>query len=331
MVPIHCAELPIAHLLDREKTSGRDNRSKGIHERGVAMHKRLRGEAWLLQIAVAVAYCCAVSLFRQVSISHWLILSGLNFSVLMIARYRFWPALMVGEAASFAYVSYLCVDQLGLAWSVCNVLPTLLITAPIVFWARERGQLFAPSRGVNISTLLISALSMAAVVTLKTLGLVMISKLPPGYPLINYQTLASRLMVGNYLGILTIAPLAAIVYQEIKSSSWPAIREKISQSRLVVEAVFGLLPVLAFLVWVGLQASVDTQVRQIVQIAMFLPVVWLALRHGWYGAAIGGTAASVAILHAHAATLRRQYHSGRDPHRLRHLDDVAHGRAYRRP
>jgi glucose-6-phosphate-specific signal transduction histidine kinase len=259
------------------------------------MYKMLRGESWLQHVAVAVLYCLAISLFRQVSISHWLVLTGLNLSVLMIARYRFWPALMLGEMAAFAYVSYVCLDQLGTAWSLFNLVPTLLLGAPIVFWARERGGLFTSTREVNIGTLLITALIMATVVTLKTMGLVMISKLPPGYPTIDYHTLASRLMLGNYLGILTIAPLAAMVYRVVKSCSWTAMREKLSQSRLGFEVLFGLLPVLGFLVWLGLHASLDSQVRQIVQIAMFLPVVWLALRHGWHGAAIGGTAASVAI------------------------------------
>ncbi len=69
-----------------------------------------------------------------------------------------------------------------------------------------------------------------------------------------------------------------------------------AESRLLLESTCILLPALGFLVWIGLNASPGTQTRQIAQIAMFLPIVWLALRHGWHGAAVGGTAASLAIL-----------------------------------
>ena len=34
---------------------------------------------------------------------------------------------------------------------------------------------------------------------------------------------------------------------------------------------------------------------QVCRIAMFVPVAWLTLRHGWRGAAIGGAAASCAV------------------------------------
>jgi two-component system, NarL family, sensor histidine kinase FusK len=43
-------------------------------------------------------------------------------------------------------------------------------------------------------------------------------------------------------------------------------------------------------------SSPHSQIRQFVQIAMFLPVVWLAMRHGWGGAAVGGAAASCAVV-----------------------------------
>jgi hypothetical protein len=50
------------------------------------------------------------------------------------------------------------------------------------------------------------------------------------------------------------------------------------------------------LIWMGLRATVDSDVRYMAQVAMFLPLVTLALRHGWQGAAIGGAAASIAVV-----------------------------------
>ena len=264
--------------------------------RGREMRKGFRGEAWLRHVAVAVIFGLAVSLFREFSISHWFILAGLYVSAPLLISYKYWPALVLGEAAYLAYLSYVCADPMGITWALCNLVPSLLFIAPIVYLARARWGLFNHHRNVNMAALLSCALLAALALTLNSLGLLMTAKLPPGYPPINYTSLAARWMLGNYLGILTITPLTIFLHQEIALSAWTEIRRKIAQSRLALEVLCILLPTLGFLVWIGLNNSPGTQPRQIAQIAMFLPVVWLALRHGWHGAAVGGTAASVAIL-----------------------------------
>jgi glucose-6-phosphate-specific signal transduction histidine kinase len=260
------------------------------------MQKGFRGETWLRHIAVAVLFGLAVTLLRQFSISHWMVLSGLYLSALLLMHYRYWPALVLGGAVSVAHLSYVCADQLGLSWALFNLIPTVLLITPIAYWARERGHLFAPSRNVNMGTLLLCTLLVACVMTLRNLAALTLTRLPPGYPPIDYQQLAARWMLGNYLGMLTITPLALFVYQEITHSIWGDLKRRLAESRLLLESACILLPALGFLVWIGLNASPGTQTRQIAQIAMFLPIVWLALRHGWHGAAVGGTAASVAIL-----------------------------------
>lgn len=259
------------------------------------MQKGIRRGAWLRHIMVAVLYCLLVSAVRQISISHWLILSGLYLSVLLLTSYRYWPALMIGEFASLAHLSYTCGGQFGTSWALFNLVPSLLFVAPVVYWARERGGIFTKPRTVNIGTLLVSALIIAFVITLRAVGALMLTKLPPGYP-VDYRELAARWVLGNYLGILTITPFVLFAYQEIANSKWIGLGRKLRQSRLLSDTAYVLLPILGLLVWIGLNASPGTQTRQIAQTAMFLPIVWLALRHGWHGAAVGGSAASLAIL-----------------------------------
>lgn len=260
------------------------------------MRKGYRGETWLRHVAVAVMFGLAVSLFRHFSISHWFILAGLYVSAPLLTSFRYWPALIVGEFSYLAFLSYMCAGPMGTIWALCNLVPSLLFVTPIVYMARTRWNLFQHDHGLNMGALLLCALLASLALTINSLGLLIIAKLPPGYPPIDYAALAAKWMLGNYLGILTVTPLTIFFYQEIALSNWQEIKEKISQSRLALEAFFILLPTVAFLVWIGLDSAPGTQARQIAQIAMFLPVVWLALRHGWHGAAIGGTAASVAIL-----------------------------------
>lgn len=260
------------------------------------MQKGIRGGTWRRHIAVAVFYCLLVSAVRHISFSHWLILSGLYLSVLLLASYRYWPALMLGEIASLAHLSYTCSDKFGAVWGVYNLVPSLLLIAPVVWWARERGGIFTKPRGVNIGTLLVSSLFIAFIITLRALGAIMLTELPAGYPAIDFESLAARWVLGNYLGILTITPLVLFLHLEIAHSNWADLKYKFTHSRLVRDVAFSLLPVLGALVWIGLSAAPGTEIRQITQIAMFMPIVWVALRHGSHGAAVGGAAASLAIL-----------------------------------
>jgi glucose-6-phosphate-specific signal transduction histidine kinase len=259
------------------------------------MNKRLRGETWLRQLAVVALYGVSVSLFREMSISHWAILGGFYLSTLLLAPYRYWPALLLGEVVSLAHFSYIKGDQLGLAWAIANLVPSLLLVAPVVYWARERGGIFSHDRNVRISTLLLCSLVVAFLLTLNSVGLAMLTKLPPGYAPVDYGMWCARWILGNYLGILTMTPLALFAYQEISLSNWKELKHKFAQSRLILEIGCVLIPALAFLIWIGVHAAANHETRQIIQFAMFLPVVWLALRHGWHGAAVGGSCASIAI------------------------------------
>jgi glucose-6-phosphate-specific signal transduction histidine kinase len=49
------------------------------------------------------------------------------------------------------------------------------------------------------------------------------------------------------------------------------------------------------LVWLAFGAAGEGA-RQAARMAMFLPVIFLAMRYGWHGAAVGGTASSIAVV-----------------------------------
>jgi glucose-6-phosphate-specific signal transduction histidine kinase len=260
------------------------------------MQKATGVSFWLRQIAVAVGYAVIVSLFRELSISHWLLLCGLHISMLLLTPYRYWPALLVGETASLGYLSITCFDQFGLAWALCNAVPTLAFTMPVVYFFRERWRVLPNRTTVNMGPLLACALVVAALRTANSLGMLAITKLPEGYPQLNYQFLASQWALGNYMGALTIVPIVLVIRQVLQQTSWRALGAQFFRSRLAMECLFLLVPTLTFLVALGLSASTTAHTRQLAQLAMFLPVVWLTLRYGWQGAAVGGTLASLAVI-----------------------------------
>lgn len=258
------------------------------------MQGGLWANAWTRNLTIAVAYGAALVLFRQLSIPHWIILTGFHLSVLLLTKYKYWPALIAGDAARLAYVSITCYHQFGLLWSVVNLVPSICYFIPIVWLFRERWQLFPHRLSINMGALVLCSLLVACAATAVSLGQILITPFPPGYVL-RYGRLIAQLTLGNFLGILTITPVTLVFRQFFleANGSWRQLVHDIVESRLMFDAAFFGVPAFAFLVWTGER---DPHAQQVAQMAMFLPVIWLALRHGWRGAAIGGTLASFGIM-----------------------------------
>lgn len=259
------------------------------------MGKGLWERAWVRHVAVAVAYGVAVVLFRGVSVTQWMILAGLRLSVLLLTPYRYWPALVAGESAYFIYMGYVCSATWGGVWGVMCAVPAIVYVAPVVYWIRRQWPPLGKN-AIKMGRLLSCALLASVIVTIDDVGLVLVTKhLPTGY-VVDYAKLASNYLIGNYLGILTVTPTLLLIYQLGIRKSWRKWLAGASNSRLLFETTFLAVPSLLFLIWIGLHAHPHAETREMAQVAMFLPVVWLALRHGWQGAALGGTAASCAVM-----------------------------------
>ena len=263
-------------------------------QRGLDMQKGMAA-FWLRQVAAVIAYAATVTLVRELSISHWLIIGGLHLTALLLVPYRYWAAMAIGESLSLSLLSVACVGDFGLTWALLNAVPSLLFTMPVVYLCRERWNVFPDRASVNMGVLLTCALIVSALRTAYSLGLISTTKLPAGYPL-NYAFLTGRWMLGNYMGILTVVPILLVLRKAVAEHSWRGLGAQFLKSRLATESVFLLVPALAFLIGLGLNASPTANTRQLAQIAMFMPVLWLTLRYGWQGAAVGGTLSSLAVI-----------------------------------
>lgn len=256
-----------------------------------------RAGALFRQAGVTAIYLIALVVFRQISVNHWIILTGFHLAALLLVPYRYWPALFVGDTARLAYVSYTCLGQFGLPWALVNLIPFVAYAAPIVWFFRERCRLFPDRDTVNVPALVACSLAVAALATAVTIGQLQITPLPPGY-VIHYGEVIARLVLGNFMGVLTVTPIALVWRQSVAGRSWRQWSQGLAESRLFIESVCALVPV-AFLAWLGAR---DAQLRPVAQMAMFLPVVVLAMRHGWKGAAVAGTMASLGIVFLMPAT-----------------------------
>ncbi|WP_266158613.1 MASE1 domain-containing protein [Dyella silvatica] len=242
---------------------------------------------------MVVAYVLGYTLLRQISFSHWFLPSGFRLSLLLLVPRRYWAALAVGEWFPLAYTSYTCLDELGPIWSAVMVIPPIALAMPIVHWCRKRLVLFPSGHSVNMGGFLFCTLLVSLLWSVLNLIAYAVARFPVGYRP-DYAEWAGRYFLGNYLGILTITPLVLLVREILQSGSLNRLPKRLASSRLLIESVSLLLPALALLTWLGVSTTGD--VRQVARIAMFLPVSWLALRHGWRGAAFGGAMASIGIV-----------------------------------
>lgn len=255
--------------------------------------RKERAKAWLGHVGVAVAYALGFILLKAVSFAHWYPLASLRLCALLFAPYRYWPALLIGETGALVYTSADCGDRYGELWKFLYVVPPMAFIMPVVRWCREQKRLFPTKTTTNMAVLLACTLALAVISAIINIICFSFMRLPADYAY-TYTNVAGRYFLGNYLGILAFTPLVLLVREEMASTPVKLLWRRISQSRLIMESVSLLLPVVVLLTWMGLAGS--GYARQVVFIAMFLPVAWLSFNHGWYGAAVGGAFANVAII-----------------------------------
>jgi glucose-6-phosphate-specific signal transduction histidine kinase len=248
---------------------------------------------WCRRFALVVTYGIGVWLVEHLNVPHFLLVCGLNMAVLLLAPYRNWPALAVAQCLAQLPVAIECAPSFGVVWSVLMLIPSTLLMAPVVYYFRERAGLFARTGEVHIGKLLLCAL----IISILIMGLDELQLATVVYPVgvqpMHYDHLAAQWVLGNLIGVLTVVPTVLAVRQAIRQHGWRALLNAISDSRATFESIFFIVPVLALLVWAGFA---EPRLRELAQVAMFVPVVWLALRHGWQGAALGGTVASMALV-----------------------------------
>lgn len=248
---------------------------------------------WWKHLQVAVIYGVGVWLFQYADVPHYVLLCGVHAAVLMLVPYRYWPVLILTDVLAQAPLAIECIPSFGVLWGLARLVPGTLLIAPIVYFFRERRYLFDHKGELNIGMLLICALLISVVLTGLNEVTFATVVYPPGTQPVHYNHLAAQWVLGNFLGILTVAPSVLAIWEAARRDGWRALVARVSESRASFESVCFMLPTLAVLLWIGFA---QPNLRGVVQVIMFVPVVWLALRHGWQGAALGGTVASLAVV-----------------------------------
>ncbi len=227
---------------------------------------RMEPAGFLLAAIYAVA-CWAA---RQVSLDQFYLPAGIRVAALLLSPPRLWPYLLLGEYAYFAQMRYPLIETYGAAWAVLGSMFLMPMVAAVV---RCHGNLVTPrSEAWLLSIAVVAALAVTA------LNLAFSHLLWPVPRRHDLVTDAIRYAVGDYVGILTVAPLA-LLWRKIQAGS-PWKKEFSRATMLWMVAMCGL----GLAAWL-LPAQLGP-FRVSLQLLMALPAIVLTCMHGWKGAAI---------------------------------------------
>lgn len=221
-------------------------------------------------LVIAALYAIACWGVRQISVDQFYLGAGVRVSALLLFPPRLWPYLLVGEYAYFAHMRLPMIGTLGLAWVIVGSI--LLMPAVMLIVSLHRPmEIRAPN-----SWILSAAASSAVVVTL--LNVASSQLLWPAPPSIPATSRLVRYVLGDFIGIMTLAPLALLWMRRhtnkhsIAKPSLPAITCVVSMLAL------GL---------VSAQIPPDsTSARTTLQLLTVLPAAALTCIMGWSGAAL---------------------------------------------
>lgn len=236
-------------------------------KKGIELNFRVRP----FGLAIATMYAITCWAAWRVSLDQFYLPAGIRVAALLVCPPRLWPYLLVGEYAYFAQLRYPLIEEYGLAWVILG--SAFLLPAVALVVHAHRRFISAKTDGWLLSI----AVSAALIATALKLGLShLLSENPSSVPI---ATRAVRFVLGDYIAILTVAPLAILWSRRHSRYEWRFWRSPPTVAALALMLVLGLLTAMV--------PNLSDASKTSLQLTMALPVIVLTCAHGWQGAAIG--------------------------------------------
>ncbi|MBA0271235.1 MASE1 domain-containing protein [Stenotrophomonas sp. BSUC-16] len=233
---------------------------------GLLLKVRIRPAGLMLALLYAVAYWAT----RQLSLDQFYLPAGIRVAAVLLCPPRLWPYLLLGEYAYFAQSRVPMIEKYGLTWVI--VASAFLMPAVMLIVKLQR-RLMAESQTIGL--LLIAAAS-SVVVTLLNLSFShLLWPTPPSTP---FLTSAARYSVGDFIGILTVAPIAMLWARQDLGQEWNAGRKTPMLAALSSMLLIGIAATQLPADWVALKATL--------LLLLALPAAALTCLYGWKGAAL---------------------------------------------
>lgn len=253
------------------------------------MGKERDHREWLMHLMVCIGYALTFTATFPISDAHWNVHTGIELSFLLLLPYRYWPALLVGEAVPNAITMLHCIGVFGISAVAWRCVPAMLPTMPIVWWCRERLRLFPAQKLVDIKVLMLCAMLVSLVRTAYsyTFLLLVHASAFKAHPI-----MALGYFMGNTMAILGIVPMVLLARLDAQHHGVRSLIRRCATAPLTADLMVVAVPLMIVLAVVILHTNSDIQ--HLARMAMFLPVAWLTLKHGWRAAVAGGMLAIIA-------------------------------------
>jgi two-component system, NarL family, sensor histidine kinase FusK len=249
---------------------------------------------WARHLVVAAGYLLAFMALRPLSTPYWGIMFAFQLSCLLFLPYRYWLTLpwvdMVGQS-----LNVLPHLGFGLSWVIISMIPGICAPMPIVWWCREKLDLFPTRQQTNFHVLLLCTSLSALASAAKVMAAVMHSFLSPGLPYpVSWITLPVVFM-GKYTAVLFVLPWLLMARAEIISTKpWKLRLLALAKDLVAADTLLLVLSAVLLLLWFHLRDY--DEARQFSYLAMYLPIAWATLKPGWRATALGGTPAILCIV-----------------------------------
>lgn len=230
------------------------------------LHMRIYPDGALISVLYALS-CLAA---RQISVDQFYLGAGLRVASLLLCPPRLWPYLLAGEYAYFAYLRHPMIETHGLAWVV---LGSAFLMPSVMLIVRMHRRVLS---GTRDAWLLSTAAAAAVVVTL--LNVSMSQLLWPAPPDVPWPSRAARYALGDFIGILTVTPLALLWMRRSAGLTWK------QRDVAPISACLGLMLLLGYCSTLVSQDQAGARSSLLFMAA--LPAIALTCICGWRGAAL---------------------------------------------
>ncbi|QAU22562.1 hypothetical protein EO087_00055 [Dyella sp. M7H15-1] len=238
------------------------------------------------EVLLLVGYTLLYVITRELSLSHWLLSSGLRFSALLFLPFRYWPYILFADCAGSLYFRASHVNEYGWQWLTLSVLLPPLATAVIIAWLRLQSGF--DIRG-KLSTLCLQMLRTAGAVSILIAlsGIVAMQAITYSakitHPRESPVFYLCDFTLGNYLGILMFAPVAMTWFIARQKEFQEAVTEFRAGMNGFLASMSGVVAILGMLLLVN-RISGSQDIQRLAAIFMLAPIVWMTFRRGWIGA-----------------------------------------------
>jgi two-component system, NarL family, sensor histidine kinase FusK len=250
---------------------------------------------WVKKLAIVASYCILYAAIFPFATMGWSLIAPLRLAYLLFLPYEYWWLLVVTDGALLAYIDFSHAKNFGYYWAIVSSFPKIAIAMPIVWWCRNKLELFPNKQLVNFKVLLLCTVLASMAWETQSVLANLHSFYSPGHPVSLTLPPVVLGVIGTYIPIVAMLPWVLMARAEYLSQEpWRQRLRNAAKETFAADTLALLVSAALFVYWLH-QHSVE-EARRLSYLAVFLPIAWLTLKPGWRAAAMGGTPAILCVI-----------------------------------